>query len=425
MKAFGKKVIVLVLAWQVRRLIVRHKPYIIGVVGSIGKTSTKLAIAEALSTHTTVCYQKGNYNDLVSVPLVIFGHAMPSLLNPVAWLRIFASNEAVIRKTYPYKTIVLELGTDGPGQISAFRKYLQLDVAVVTAITPEHMEYFGDLDAVAREELAVTQYARKVFVNADLVDAKYLQDVADIKTYAINAPATLTAQNIVYTEAGTDFSMKHQSDKVQFHIAGFSTAHVYSALAAAAIAGEISISGDDLQKSLDAITPVSGRMQRLDGIHESTIIDDSYNASPEAVKSALDTVYRIDAPQKIVLLGNMNELGAMSPEAHTEVGNYCEPSQLSQVITLGPDANTYLAPAAKAKGCDVHSFDSPFEAGDYIASIISMGALVLIKGSQNKVFAEEAIKPLLRNSADTARLVRQSDEWLAIKKKQFSPQARD
>lgn len=425
MKSFGKKIIVLVLAWQVRRLVARHKPYIIGVVGSIGKTSTKLAIAEALSTHTSVCYQKGNYNDLVSVPLVFFGHVMPSLLNPIAWIRIFVSNETVIRKTYPYKTIVLELGTDGPGQISAFHKYLQLDVAVVTAITPEHMEYFGDLDAVAREELAVTRFAKIVFANADLVNAKYLQDFTDIKDYAIKAPATLTAQKIVYTEAGTDFSLKQQSDEVQLHIAGFSTAHVYSALAAVAVVKEFGVSGDSLQKSLDAITPVSGRMQRLDGIYESTIIDDSYNASPEAVKSALDTVYRIDAPQKIVLLGNMNELGTMSPEAHTEIGNYCEPSHLSQVITLGPDANTYLAPAAKAKGCDVRSFDSPYEAGDYIATIITTGTLVLIKGSQNKVFAEEAIKPLLRNPADIARLVRQSEEWLAIKQKQFTPIAQD
>lgn len=420
MKTIGKKFVVLILGWQVRRLCKQYKPHVIGVVGSIGKTSTKLAIAESLSTQTTVRYQAGNYNDLVSVPLVFFGHTMPSLLNPLAWLRIFAANERMIRVQYPYKVVVLEIGTDGPGQIAAFKRYLHLNAAVVTAITPEHMEYFADLDVVAQEELSVAQYADTIYLNADLVKERYRQHVPNAQTYAVHQSADHTAEQIRYSGSGVDFVITHDTEETAITLAGFSLPHVYSALAAATVAQSFGVASDQLQHSLSAIKPVPGRMQRLIGIKNSTIIDDSYNASPEAVKTALDTVYRIDAPQKIVLLGNMNELGASSPASHTDIGEYCDPTKLTEVITLGPDANEYLAPAAKTKGCRVASFESPFKAGEYIASILQENGLVLIKGSQNRVFAEEAIKPLLANPEDAKYLVRQSADWIAIKKKQFT-----
>jgi len=115
----------------------------------MGKTSTKLAIANTLSTKYKVQHQEGNYNDLVTAPLVFFGEATPSLFNPLAWLAVFWRNEKKLRQTYPYEIVVLELGTDGPGQIDRFKKYLNLEVAVITAITPEHMEFFGALDEVA------------------------------------------------------------------------------------------------------------------------------------------------------------------------------------------------------------------------------------------------------------------------------------
>src|SRR5258708_1366109 len=81
-------------------------------------------------------------------------------------------------------------------------------------------------------------------------------------------------------------------------------------------------------------------------------------------------LYRLEAPQKIVILGNMNELGAMSAQAHKEIGEICDPAQLNLVITIGPDAKAHLAPAASAKGCVVKSFNTPYEAGEYLQSKI-------------------------------------------------------
>src|SRR5690606_8740660 len=106
-----------------------------------------------------VQFQEGNYNDRVTVPLVVFGQSMPGLLNPIAWIRIWQKNNRMIRRGYPYDVVVVEIGTDSPGQIAAF-SYLKPEIAVITAIAPEHMEQFGSLDAVAREELSIVPHAK-------------------------------------------------------------------------------------------------------------------------------------------------------------------------------------------------------------------------------------------------------------------------
>jgi UDP-N-acetylmuramoyl-tripeptide--D-alanyl-D-alanine ligase len=161
-------------------------------------------------------------------------------------------------------------------------------------------------------------------------------------------------------------------------------------------------------------------MQRLRGINNSVILDDTYNASPDATKAALDTLYKIDAPQKIALLGNMNELGGFSQDAHTDIGEYCNAKQLDLVVTLGPDANKYLAPAAEKNGCKVIRTTKPHEAAESIKEVIKAGTVILAKGSQNMVFAEEAVKALLENPDEADKLVRQSPEWLKKKQKAFS-----
>ncbi|QQS18570.1 hypothetical protein IPL68_00440 [Candidatus Saccharibacteria bacterium] len=110
-----------------------------------------MAIAELLGTSARVRYQKGNYNDRVTVPLVFLGKHNPSLFNVFAWMKLFGENAAQLTQPYPYDVVVVEIGTDGPGQMRQFA-YLRPDVCVLTAITPEHMENFRSLQAVATEE---------------------------------------------------------------------------------------------------------------------------------------------------------------------------------------------------------------------------------------------------------------------------------
>ncbi|MBX4197607.1 UDP-N-acetylmuramoyl-tripeptide--D-alanyl-D-alanine ligase [Candidatus Saccharibacteria bacterium] len=415
MKKLARRAVAAILGYQVRRLCKKNQIKVIGVVGSIGKTSTKLAIASVLKAEFRVQYQTGNYNDLVSVPLVFFGGELPSLFSPMAWLAVFRRNQTVLRQLYPYDVVVLELGSDAPGQISQFKKFLKLEIGVVTAITPEHMAFFGSLDEVAKEELAIDQFSSLVLANKDLCDDKYLKPMGEHLTYGMGS--------------GADYKLEASNGRISVSSGGqqllyitdddLSKPELYSMLAAVSVAYKLGMQPETIEKGLKNIKPVNGRMQKLAGINSSIIIDDSYNSSPEAVKMALDALYKSSATQKIALLGSMNELGAYSETAHTEIGTYCDPVQLDSVVTIGKDANQYLAKAAELKGCKVHRFDSPYQAGEFIKSVIKPKAAVLVKGSQNGVFAEEAIKPLLANPDDQSKLVRQSAEWLKIKEQAF------
>jgi UDP-N-acetylmuramoyl-tripeptide--D-alanyl-D-alanine ligase len=420
LKNIGKKLVVAMLGWQLGRLQARHAVKTVAVAGSYGKTSTKFGIAEVLGQHFRVRFQAGNYNDLVTVPLIFFGQTMPSLLNPLAWVRVFLRNERHIRGRYPYDVVIVELGTDGPGQIAVFSRYLKVDITVLTAISHEHIEFFKTLEAVAHEELAIQQYSKQVLFNADLCAAQYTNGLDPSATsFGHDKSADYQLSNVKHEDNTHAFRLTHGSKTLlSASYQGASKMQVYSACAAAIIGLEWGMPAKKIIQGIAAMQPVSGRMQSLKGIRGSTILDETYNASPAAMKSALDVLYARRAPQKIALLGDMNELGPFSKEAHIEIGKYCDPKQVDLLLTLGPDANTYLAPQAKANGCTVYQFTTPYQAGEFLRQHIKEGAVVLAKGSQNKVFAEEAVKFILANPADATRLVRQSSAW--IKKKAAS-----
>jgi len=408
-----------VLEWQVRQLRARHHFKIVAVAGSVGKTTTKLAVADLLNASgLRVRFQSGNYNDRVTVPLVFFGLAEPSLYNILAWIKALGVTQSEIAMPYPYDVVVVELGTDGPGQLEQFA-YLKPDVTVVTAVSPEHMEYFGTLDAVATEELAVFAYSKQVLVNADDIAGEYLagRDFVDYSLTSSHTRYGATSTGKGLGEQTVDFRLPTLSFSAQINHMG--EQGVKATLAAVAVADMLKVSKKQLQNGLGQLKPFAGRMQLLSGIKDSKLIDDTYNASPIATKAALNVLYGARTKQRIAILGSMNELGDYAKVAHEEVGDYCDPKKLAVVVTIGQDAKKWLAPAAKAQGCTVHCFMSPYDAGAYVLRNLEKGAVVLAKGSQNGVFAEEALKVLLASPEDTQKLVRQSDYWLKAKSRQF------
>jgi UDP-N-acetylmuramyl pentapeptide synthase len=130
-------------------------------------------------------------------------------------------------------------------------------------------------------------------------------------------------------------------------------------------------------------------------------------------------------PQKIAVLGSMNELGDTSAQAHDAIGKLCEPTELAHVITVGEEAANYLAPAARAKGCHVVSFRTALEAGAYAHKVLEPGAAVLFKGSQGGIYLEEAVKIVLHSTDDEEQLVRQSQRWLEKKRAFFDQSISD
>ncbi len=189
-----KSIALFLIELQTRRFLRRHKPKIVAVTGSVGKTSTKLAIATVLKQRYHVLVQEGNYNADVSVPMTIFDLPMPPLArlkNPLEWLRQLWYMELKIHRPFGFDVIVLELGTDKPGDIRHFRKYLRPAIGVVTAVTPEHMEFFKTIDAVAQEELALAGFSDLIIINRDDIDeifARYVTN-SNIDTYGTSGVA--------------------------------------------------------------------------------------------------------------------------------------------------------------------------------------------------------------------------------------------
>lgn len=419
-KKLGKLVVAHILARQVRRLRRKHHFTVVAVAGSIGKTSTKLAIAELLGQNLRVRYQDGNYNDPVTVPLIFFGQTEPSIYNPFAWMRLFGENTAMIEHPYPYDVVVVELGTDAPGQMAQFA-YIKPDLTVLTAITPEHMAFFGTLDAVAEEELQVFRYSKQVLVNADNVPGKYMMG----RSFAEYSTVTNVAHNYhaVARESGLEgqlLRLEFPSGNIEVQTQFIGEQGAKIVLAAAATAHILGMDKHIITQSIAALAPPPGRMRVLAGLRGSTIIDDTYNASPEPVMRGLDVLTAANATMRIAILGSMNELGDYSKEAHELVGGYCDPNKVDLVVTIGVMARRWLAPAARGAGCQVHTFLSPYDAGEFVRKQLREGAVVLAEGSQNGVFAEEAVKQLLAHPIDAEKLVRQSPYWLRTKAKQFA-----
>lgn len=422
MKKYVKSLIVTVLWRQVNRLLSTHKPIVIAVAGSIGKTGTKRAIATVLLEHKKVQWQDGNYNDIVSVPLVFFGLTMPSLWNPLAWINIIVRSERQIRGSYNYDCVVIEVGTDYAGNLDEFKKYLHADYGVLTGISAEHMMNFADLDDVAREESKIAEMVDILLVNGDLVAKKYRKFNNDTLLYGegdydcIITPSKLTKD--LYRPVKFSVPKLKKEISIKTRIVG---RHNLSGLAAATLlASALKLDEEQIRSGLENVQPDSGRMRLLLGKKNSVVIDDTYNASPDAVVAALQTLYEVPGTKKIAILGQMNELGTFSKQMHNDVGAQCDPARVDVVVTIGKDANEYLADAVEKAGCKVVRCPSPYHAADIVLPMLQKGAVVLVKGSQNGVFAEEATKGLLQNEADISKLVRQSPKWLRFKERQLS-----
>ena len=420
-----KQFITNLLESRARRLLKKYNPKIVAVTGSVGKTSTKLAIATVLSEKYKVLAHYGSYNTPIALPLAMFDMHLPlSLRNPLSWFKVLSAMNKKLKQPYPYEVLVLELGADAPGDIEYFKKYIHPDIAVVTAVAEEHMLSFGSIDNVAKEELAVTHFSGLSIINRDDIAseyAKYVPEGINIDTYGTSGVAEYHYLTDSYEPGkgfiGTFVSPELKEQKVTLQLVG--EHNIRSAVAAGAVGIKMGLTPQQVVAGMQKIQPVNGRMHLLRGMNNTTIIDDTYNASPIAVMAALQTLYVFPAKQRIAILGSMNELGAYSQAAHEQVGGACDPALLDWVITVGDEARKYLAPAAEKRGCRVRSFDSPYDAGAAVHKLMEPGAVILAKGSQNRIFTEEAIKVILHSTDEEQYLVRQTPDWLAIKQKQF------
>lgn len=423
-----KKVIQRKLEKYVRKYFETHPDIkLITVAGSVGKTSTKLAIATLLSQKYRVRLHEGNHNTHLSAPLAILGINFPG--NPRnfwQWHKVFSAARKRIKSpsSQEPQIIIQELGTDHPGDIERFSKYLAPNIAVITSVSPEHMEFFGSIDTVAQEELGAASFAEIAILNQDDISPDFFKYVrnSNVSTYSSigGANYNFIANSFSLIDGFGGKIQTPEYGEIDVRVKVFGEHSLRPIIGAVAVSAKLGLSSQEIIGGLVSLKPIPGRMNFMRGVKESVLIDDTYNSSPAALEAAIQTLYALSAPSKIAIIGSMNELGESSAFEHQKIGEMLDGISLSWVITVGEQANRFLAPAARLRGCQVYEAKNAIDAGTFAHKIMERGSLVLLKGSQGEVYLEEATKILLLNKEDENLLVRQDEKWKKTKDEFFS-----
>ncbi len=433
-----KSILQKILALVARATIRRYQPKIIGITGSVGKTSTRHAVYAALKKRYRVRNAEKNYNNEIGMPLVILG--LPHYgRNVRRWL--FGLAGAVLRvvfreEIYP-EILILEYGIDRPGDMDYLLSIASPDIAVATAIgdIPVHVEFFADPEELIREKAKMVSALPKTghaILNHDDYAVVAMKSVtnASVTTFGVEAHAsvrmtnykfqTIENQDVGETPDGITFKIEYKGSVVPVRLHGaFGEPHAYAATAAAAVGLATGMNLVEIAEALRDYTPPPGRLRLIKGIKHSLIIDDTYNAAPESMRAALETVAALPGKRKIAMLGDMLELGRFTEQAHRSIGDRAA-EFLDILITVGPRAK-FIADEALSRGAEPHAralsreqvmhFDDSVSAGRALDALLEPGDLVLIKGSQ-AMRMEKAVEEIMAHP-ERARelLVRQEEHW--------------
>jgi UDP-N-acetylmuramyl pentapeptide synthase len=425
MKETFKKIIVTILKLEARAVIYRHKPKIVAITGSVGKTSTKDAIFECLRKQYSTRKSQKSFNSEIGLPLTILG--LPNAWNnPFGWVKnILLGFFVIFKNKYP-EWLVLEIGIDRPGDMQKVAEWLKTDIVVITKFSkvPVHVEFFNSPEEVMREKSLLVSTLKSegiLILNKDDEDVFALKEKAKKRNFSFgfDESADIKASNYeILFDAdekilGLIFRADYEGSSIPVRIIGsIGKSQVYSALAAISVGAALGINAVSISESLTSYIPAAGRMRVIKGIKESQIIDDTYNASPVAVEAALDTTSSIKAIRRIAVLGDMMELGKFSTEEHKKVGKKVAET-VDYFIAVGIRMR-YAAEAAMSHGMsekNILQFDTAEEAGAYFQNLIREGDLVLVKGSQSTRM-EKVVEEIMNNPTEKDNLlVRQDEEW--------------
>lgn len=425
-----RKILFLKLRILSKLVLLRCKPLVIGITGSIGKTSTKEALSLVLSKKFRVRATYKNYNNEIGVPLTILGVNSPGK-NIFGWFFVFFKACKLIifgYKKYP-EVLILEMGIDRPGDLSYLCSLAKPKIGIVTSVSYSHIEFFGSLSEIKKEkEVLIKTLDPKgsAILNYDnkLSREMKLSSRAKVITYGTEEGADLKAQDLNYNFDKGDYELTGINFKFNFRGSivpvfmknAISPGAVYAALAATACGLELGLNLVDIAHSLRDFSLPKGRMNVLPGINNSFIIDDSYNSSPEACLSALDILGSIKIERqakKYAVLGDMLEIGSFSEEGHRLVGKKVAEIKADYLITIGNRA-LGISQAAHDNGLEdtkLFNFNDTKEAAKFIIDRISHGDIILVKGSQGMRLEKIVKEIIVEKERASELLVRQGKEW--------------
>ncbi|HEX3095752.1 MAG TPA: Mur ligase family protein, partial [Patescibacteria group bacterium] len=337
-----------ILTYIAHKILAKYKPFVIGITGSVGKTSTRHAIAAALSKKYKLREPIRNYNSEFGILLTLFGtDGLEKNHKAIGWLRVLAKALYVWLGPQDYpKMLVLEYGIDHPNDMEALLHIVKPDITVLTTIGVSHKEFFDTNEEIAQEKgklvEALTEKGTFIY-NAD--DALVSAQTAKAKGKTISFGTQEAGHNpqIILesvTEnltlpASTSLQIKTPTREIKFTIPVLGTGHVKAMLAAIAVAEALDVHTDLILQGLASYRPVPGRLSVLAGIRRTIVIDDSYNAAPLSTMAALELLSRFPNKSKMAALGDMLELGNATDSAHAEVGQLVAKLNLQKLITVG------------------------------------------------------------------------------------------
>ncbi len=337
---------------------------VVGVTGSNGKTTVKEMIAAILAAE----YGEGNY-------LATRGNLNNDLGVPLTLLRANASHKAA----------VIEMGMNHPGEIALLSAIAQPTIGLVNNAQREHLEFMHSVEAVARENGAVISSLPTDGIAVFPADDTYAglwkanakaSGKRKILGFGLSGDASVTC-SYQPTENGSDMQVKVGDKSFPLRLSVFGAHNVRNALAAIACGLALGIRRNVIVRALEGFAPVSGRLQRKTGKSGAVVIDDTYNANPDSVRAAIDVLALAQAPRMLVL-GDMGEVGSEGRQFHTEIGAYARGRGIEHLFTLGELA----IHASGAFGARARHANDMEELKQAVAALATANSTVLVKGSR-------------------------------------------
>ncbi|WP_252214807.1 UDP-N-acetylmuramoyl-tripeptide--D-alanyl-D-alanine ligase [Clostridium sp. VAP41] len=340
---------------------------VVGITGSTGKTSTKDLVAAFLSGKYSVFKTKGNFNNEIGLPLMIF------------------------ELDSSYDIAVLEMGTNNFNEIHRLANIARPDMAIITNVGVSHIEYLKTRENILKEKFSITDFFKE---NNTLVlnyENDMLQKVNESNEFKIekigyDKKYDLYAENIELTEESTSFdAVNSNGERHRFKLNMVGEHNILNALLGIRISENFGITFEEMELGLNNFEATSMRLEFIKK-NNFTIINDCYNASPDSMKSALSVLKTYSGSRKIAVLGDMGELGEHAKSSHEMVGQNAI-GKADIVLTTGEFREDYKSGFGK----DTVTFNCKEELKNYLCNLIKDGDVILVKASRSAKF-EDIVK---------------------------------
>lgn len=409
------------LGFFARIIVLVKKPYIIGVTGTVGKTTITSHIAAFLSDRfwwENVMISPYHYNGEFWLPLSIIW-ARSGGKNPFLWLWVFCIAIFRLFRSYP-RYLVLEYGIDRPGEMSFLLSVARPDIAIISPIAPNHLEQFGTFDRYRKEKLIILESAKRIVAHESL--RQYID--RDAMYFSMWGMSDIDASHMHMSLDGVRATVFLKESQYDIHVKAFWAYQIENILPVYAVAHILGIDPATVMLSSQKFVPEAWRSSILAWSHDSVIIDGSYNWGFESLSRGIDSMIPFASTHRLIfLLGDMRELGEHAEEIHTRFAKYIveniDRNHTIRFFCVWPLMWKYVVPIIRDIYPTSHALSSRV-AGKMILEYLDADtektpSIIYVKWSQNTIFLEEGIKIFLRKQEDIQLLCRQSTEWMRKK----------